>query len=50
MGKYILMVLVFFIGLFIITSIVGLIIAIPALALCIYQKFFERDCENEDDD
>lgn len=50
MGQFFLFVIVFFTGLLIITSIVGLIIAIPALALCIYQNFFEKDCKNEDDD
>ena len=48
MGKYILMVLVFFIGLFIICSLVGLIMAVPALAIFIYQRFFEEDDENDE--
>ena len=47
MGKYILMLLVFFIGLFIICSFVGLIMAVPALATFIYQRFFEEDDEDD---
>ena len=42
MGKYILMVLVFFIGLFIICSLVGLIMAVPALATFIYQRCLRK--------
>lgn len=48
MGKYILMVLVFFIGLFIICSLVGLIMAVPALSIFIYQRFFEKDDEDDE--
>ncbi len=48
MGKYILMVLVFFIGLFIICSFVGLIMAVLALATFIYQRFFEEDDEDDE--
>lgn len=47
MGKYILMLLIFFVGLFIICSLVGLIMAVPALATCIYQRFFEKDEEDD---
>lgn len=48
MVKYILILLIFFTGLFIICSLAGLIMVVPALATCIYQKFFEEDDEDDE--
>lgn len=47
MGKYILILLIFFTSLFIICSLAGLIMVVPALATCIYQRFFEKDGEDD---